>query len=181
MVSDHRNRQSLVDRDNSEHDRLPDITYIESSVNSIMGLETRPWWRHQMETFSALLALCAGNSPVTGEFPSQRPVTQSFDVSFELHLNKRLSKQPWGWWSETPSCPLWRHCNGLMCVVVKVLLEMPWFIARFHWQFKIMFPKTYSKYLIANETFKNLIWLWRAPFCGTRPPTDTVVILHINI
>ena len=37
-----------------------------------------PWWRHQMETFSALLALCAGNSPVTGEFPSQRPVTRSF-------------------------------------------------------------------------------------------------------
>ena len=26
------------------------------------------WWRHKMETFSALLALCAGNSPVTGEF-----------------------------------------------------------------------------------------------------------------
>ena len=34
-----------------------------------------PWWRHQMETFSALLALCAGNSPVTGGFPAQRPVT----------------------------------------------------------------------------------------------------------
>ena len=32
------------------------------------------WWRHQMETFSALPALCAGNSPVTGEFPTQRPV-----------------------------------------------------------------------------------------------------------
>ena len=46
-----------------------------------------------METFSALLALCVGNSPVTGEFPSQKPVTQSFDVSFDLHLNKRLSKQ----------------------------------------------------------------------------------------
>ena len=40
-----------------------------------------PWWRHQMETFSALLVLCAGNSPVTGEFPAQRPVTRSFDVS----------------------------------------------------------------------------------------------------
>ena len=38
------------------------------------------WWRHQMETFSALLALCAGNSPMTGEFPAQRPVTRSFDV-----------------------------------------------------------------------------------------------------
>ena len=41
---------------------------------------SRPWWRHQMETFSALLALCAGNSSVTGEFPPQRPVTQSFGV-----------------------------------------------------------------------------------------------------
>ena len=29
------------------------------------------WWRHQMETFSALPAICAGNSPVTGEFPAQ--------------------------------------------------------------------------------------------------------------
>ena len=50
-------------------------------------------WRHQIETFSALLALCAGNSSVTGEFPSQRPVTWSFDVFFDLRLNKRLSKQ----------------------------------------------------------------------------------------
>ena len=41
------------------------------------------WWCHQMETFSALLALCAGNSPVTGEFPSQRPMTQSFALFFE--------------------------------------------------------------------------------------------------
>ena len=51
------------------------------------------WWRHQMKTFYALLALFAGNSPVTAEFPSQRPVTRSFDVFFDLHLNKRLSKQ----------------------------------------------------------------------------------------
>ena len=43
-----------------------------------------------METFFALLALCAGNSPVTGEFPSQRPVTQSFDVFFDLHLNQEF-------------------------------------------------------------------------------------------
>ena len=42
------------------------------------------WWRHQMETFSALLAICAGNSPVPGEFPTQRPVTQNFDVFFDL-------------------------------------------------------------------------------------------------
>ena len=48
-----------------------------------------------MEAFSALLAICAGNSPLSGEFPAQRPVTQSFDVFFELHMNKRLSKQSW--------------------------------------------------------------------------------------
>ena len=48
-----------------------------------------------MEAFSALLVLCAANSPVTGEFPSQRPVTRSFDVFFDLRLNKLLSKQSW--------------------------------------------------------------------------------------
>ena len=71
------------------------------------------WWRHQMEIFSALLAFCAGNSPVTGEFPAQRPVARSFDVFFDLRLNKRLSKQWWGWWFETILCSLWRHCNEL--------------------------------------------------------------------
>ena len=65
---------------------------------------TRTWWRHQMETFSALLALCMGNSPVTGEFPEQRLVTRSFDFFI-------LSKQSWCWWFETPSRSLWRHCN----------------------------------------------------------------------
>ena len=64
-----------------------------------------------METFSALLALCAGNSPVTGEFPAQRPVTWSFDIFFDLCLNKWLNEQSWGWWFETPSRSLWRHCN----------------------------------------------------------------------
>ena len=53
-----------------------------------------------MEPFSALLALCAGNSPVTGEFPSQRPVTRSFDVFFDLRQNKRLSKQSRRRWYE---------------------------------------------------------------------------------
>ena len=69
------------------------------------------WWRYPMETFFALLALCAWNLPGTGEFPSQRPVTRSFDVLFDLPLNKCLSKQSCGWWFETPSRPLWRHCT----------------------------------------------------------------------
>ena len=66
-----------------------------------------------MKTFSGLLALCAGNSPVTGEFPAQRLVTRSFDVFFDLRLNKGLNKQSWGWWFETPSRSLWRYCNGV--------------------------------------------------------------------
>ena len=49
-----------------------------------------------------------------GEFPAQRPVTRSFDVFFDLRLNKRLSKQSWGWWFETPSWSLWRHRNVAM-------------------------------------------------------------------
>ena len=63
---------------------------------------------------SASLTLCAGNSPVNGEFPAQRPVTRSLDVFFDLRLNKRLSKHSWGWWFETAYGPLWRHCNGVI-------------------------------------------------------------------
>ena len=58
-----------------------------------------------------------------GEFPSQRPVTRSFDVFFDLHLNKRLSKQSRGWRFETPSRPLWRHCNENRYVYVTIPLS----------------------------------------------------------
>ena len=47
--------------------------------------------------------------PVTDGFPSQRPVTRSFDVFFDLRLNKRLSKQSRRRWFETPS-----HDNDVM-------------------------------------------------------------------
>ena len=46
---------------------------------------------------------CVGNSPVTGEFPSQRLMTRSFDVFFDQRLNKLLGKQSWSLWFETPS------------------------------------------------------------------------------
>ena len=70
-------------------------------MQNIANLNTPPklfpysWWRNQLDTFSALLAFCAGNSLVSGEFPAERPVTRSFDVIFDLllSLNKRLSKQ----------------------------------------------------------------------------------------
>ena len=88
-----------------------------------------------METFSALLALCAGNSSVTGEFPTQRPVMRSFDLFFDLRLNKRLSKQSWGWWYETLWRSLWRHCDGLDKSCHK---EMAWSRAEvMYWQLDI--------------------------------------------
>ena len=62
-------------------------------------------------SISSLLTLCLGNSPVTGEFPSQSPVTSSFDVFFDLRLNKRLRKHSRHRWFETPSRSLWRHCD----------------------------------------------------------------------
>ena len=63
-------------------------------------------WKH----FRVTGPLC-GEFAGPGEFPTQRPVTRSFDVFFDLRLNKRLSKQPWGRWFETPSWSLWRHCD----------------------------------------------------------------------
>ena len=86
---------------------------------------------------STLLALCAGNSLVVGDFPSKRPVARSFDVFFDLCLNKRLSKQSWAWWFATPSHSTWRHCNGIrfrwksqyvliQIVYHKILQETSW-------------------------------------------------------
>ena len=68
------------------------------------------WWRHQMEPFPRHWPLC-GEFTGPSEFPAQRPVARSFDVFFDLRLNKRLSKQPWGWWFETPPWSLWRQSN----------------------------------------------------------------------
>ena len=93
----------------------PTIWLTDIIIGHGVGNREITCWEHTMtsfmETISALLAICAGNSPVPGEFPTQRPVTRSCDVFFDLRLNKRLSKQPWGWWFETISCPICRHSN----------------------------------------------------------------------
>ena len=57
---------------------------LATTTASLFHITVHSWWRDQMETFSALLARCPGNSPVTREFPAQRPVTRSFDVLFVL-------------------------------------------------------------------------------------------------
>ena len=73
--------------------------------------QVNTWLLHQMETIPALMSLCEGNPSVTGGFPSQRPVKRSFDVLFDLSLNKRFSTQSRCRWFETPSCSLWRQCS----------------------------------------------------------------------
>ena len=65
----------------------------------------------KMETFSALLAVCEGNSLVTSKFPSQRPVTWSFNGFFDLRL-KKWSKQVTRWWCQMPLCRLWHYINS---------------------------------------------------------------------
>ena len=66
---------------------------LEQYIDYTKSQKIITWWCHQMETFSPLLALCVGNSPVTGEFPSWKPVTWSFDAFFDMRLNKQLSNQ----------------------------------------------------------------------------------------
>ena len=73
--------------------------------------------RHMMTSSNGnifrVTGLLCGNSLGTGEFASQRPVTLSFDVFFDMRLNQQLSKQ-WRWrWFVMPSCSLWHHCNEL--------------------------------------------------------------------
>ena len=111
-----------------------------------------PWWRHQMETFSALLAICAGNSPVPSDFPAQRPVTRSFDVFFVLRLHKWLSKQSLGWWFETLSRPLWRHCNGY--ITKRTGLKDPPFPDNI---FEYIFSKTYIGALLSYLIFSSCL------------------------
>ena len=80
------------------------------------GLVVLCWARRMMTSPNGNILrvtgpLC-GEFTDPGEFSTKRPVTRSFDVFFDLRVNKRLNKQPWGWWFDTLSWSLWRHCNG---------------------------------------------------------------------
>ena len=95
------------------------------------------------------------NSPGTGEFPAQRPVTRSFDVFFDLRLNKLLRKQSWGWWFETLSCPLWCHFNDMryssstkLCTVSIILYR--------GWRHNLNHRKN-SMFVVITET----LFTWR--------------------
>ena len=100
------------------------LDQIHVTPNILMISQGGYLWLILIETCMKYLMMTSSNGnifrvtgPLCGEFtgrrwiPSQRPVTRSFDVFFDLRLNKRLSKQSWGWWFETPSRSLLRQCN----------------------------------------------------------------------
>ena len=103
------------------------------------------WWHHQRETFFSSQTICLGNSPVPVEFPAQRPVKRSFDIFFHLRLNKRLSKQSWGWLFDMLSCPLWRHCNVDS--------------ANWLWAIWRLFVRSYSFYKMPKTFLMISLWL----------------------
>ena len=84
---------------------------LHENPDNIVGDISFPWWRHQMETFSALLAVCAGNSPVPMKSPHKDQWRGALMFSLICAWINDC-KQPWGWWFETPSWSLWRQCNA---------------------------------------------------------------------
>ena len=134
-----------------------------------------------METFSALQALCAGNLPVTGELPSQRPMTWSFDVFCNLRLNKRLSKQSWCWWFETLSRSLWRHCNAKVTSRLQdsLLYKSHDFYSSFHEHSRMCYFST--GYKICRVKFRlNMVEFCRycknESMCAKRPKHNLVLL-----
>ena len=126
---------------------------------------------HQMETYSVLLALCAGNSLVTSEFPWQRPVTWSFNYFFDLHLNKQLSKQSWDWWFEMPLCSLWHLCNVLKQIETLFSYSLcSCFSAEWEdhrEQFPVLVGNAWGK---SVSLIARFMWLTWVPFAGRQDP-----------
>ena len=116
------------------------------------------WWRHQMETFSASLAIRA--------VPAQRPVTRSFDIFFDLRLNKPLSKQPWGWWFETLSHPLWRHCNGT---------DMLWYICDIRVKKSYLWNKHFDFLWRKNSKLIDLNTWYMGCDCKSTNPFKSII------
>ena len=96
------------------------------------GWQHSLWYYHDdviklKQTLSALLAFCAGNSPVIHDFPKQRPVTRSFDVFFDLCLNKRLSIQSWRiFFSAKQDALMWDRIAENIKYVLNGILRNTW-------------------------------------------------------
>ena len=137
-----------------------DILFLLSALHGTYGgLDPggrfcRSWWRHQMETFSVLLAICAGNSPVTGEFPAPRPVTRNF-VMFSLIW-------AWmdGWINNREAGDLRRHCTHYH---VTVMIKQS---SLLHGQLNWNFNQNTEKKMFQENAFKNVVCKIDVPIYG---------------
>ena len=124
--------------------------YSSVLLEAMRRASTTTWWRHQMKTFSALLALCEGNWPVTGEFPSH---TRSFGVFFDMRLNKRLSKQsrrPW----------LRRHRAHYDVIVITVFASIRCVNAMRCKTHFVLYKQVLKEYYLYQRLLSNT-WLYR--------------------
>ena len=94
------------------------ISHLKCHFKNEATIVTCSWWRHQIETFSTLLAICAGNSPVTGAFPTQKPVTRSLDVFFDFRMN--------GWVNNGEAGDLGRHRAHYDVIVMSIICHVFW-------------------------------------------------------
>ena len=121
--------------------------------------------RHQLETVSALVALCKGNPPVTSGFPSQMVSNADFDVFFYISLSKRLNKRTRCQWFERQSPSLWRHFNEMMFGPWKCMLSHRtaniYFLLCFLQYILIVFPAHFS-FSYAGRLRPS--WVWRCAF-----------------
>ena len=109
---------SLNMRIMADHVTYSFLAFMKSIFHFCLGCYCGGYSQNGRSNLSSFFMMTSSNGNIfhvtghlCGEFTTQRPVTWSFDVSFDLRLNKRLSKQSWSWWFETPSHPLWHHCN----------------------------------------------------------------------
>ena len=122
-----------------------------------------------------------------GEFPTQRPVARSFGVFFDLRLNKRLRKQPWGWRFETPSWSLWCQCNDSYLCPVSVSVVMRAITCQIG--FRYNGTEMYDiMQLLYFWPFDPYYWRWQIkrnydvrPFCETYIASWVTVYKNYNI
>ena len=126
-------------------------------------------WKH----FPRNWPFVSGKTPVPGEFPAKWPVTRNFDVFFDLRPNKRLSKQSWGWWFETPSRLLWRHPNVKILNSVRIHTSLS-----YRW-----LPGTFLyEYSLYEYDSTNIVWSYdRLIFNMGIPIPEKMVLIVIEV
>ena len=122
------------------------------------------WWRHQMETFSALLAIVQGihRCPVNSQHKGQWRGALMFTLI--CAWIKRLSKQSWGWWFETSSLSLWRHRDEYLFKLLPIGIWIYSMLTRAFVIYKCMFR--FNITVCANgrwnsSQYDNVIKGWR--------------------